>query len=206
MWNKWEGSQFSASFFSIPFHFKVSSLPFHSGVSSDLNVLRFGSLISFFFLSFHSTCHLWGSIYHILTWEAMRCCLRKIAVDDQIAVQVAFACVNTWEYFTSTKLDEESGQLVNPDVGVWDILRTMWATPSQFKSLTNFTLGEFENLMQLVMLAIISHARSTRESHCTFGQPSKLAQKNRWLVSFCSWNMIMWLSMMLSCEIRAQTQ
>ncbi len=55
--------------------------------------LGFGSFISFFFLRFHSTCHLWGSFYHILTWVATRHCLKKIAVNDQIAVQVTITCV-----------------------------------------------------------------------------------------------------------------
>jgi hypothetical protein len=57
-----------------------------------------------------------------------------------------------WEYFTSTKLNEESGKLVNPDVRVYDILMTMQTTPSLFKFLTNFILGKFEKLAQLVVL------------------------------------------------------
>jgi hypothetical protein len=35
--------------------------------------------------------------------------LEEIAIDDWIAMQVAIACVNTWEYFTLAELDEESG-------------------------------------------------------------------------------------------------
>jgi hypothetical protein len=66
--------------------------------------------------------------------------LKEIVVDDRIVVQAAIACVNIWEYFTLAKLDEESGQSINPDVGVWDILTTMWATPSLFKSFNNFNL------------------------------------------------------------------
>ncbi len=43
--------------------------------------------------------------------------LEKIVTNDQIVVmQATIACVNIWEYFTSTKLDEESEKLVNPDV------------------------------------------------------------------------------------------
>jgi len=72
-------------------------------------------------------------------------------------------------------LDEESGQLVNPDVDVWDILVTMRAAPSLFKSLTNFTLGKFEELPQLVVPNIINHARFKREPHRTIERPSKLA-------------------------------
>jgi hypothetical protein len=42
--------------------------------------------------------------------------LEKIATNDQIVMQATITCVNIWEYFTSTKLDEESEKLVNPDV------------------------------------------------------------------------------------------
>jgi hypothetical protein len=34
--------------------------------------------------------------------------LEEIAIDDQIAMQIAITCVNIWEYFTSTELDEEN--------------------------------------------------------------------------------------------------
>jgi len=78
--------------------------------------------------------------------------LEKIATNDQIAMQATIACVNMWEYFTSTKLNEESGKLVNPNVCVYDILMTMQTTPSLFKFFTNFTLGKFEKLAQLVVL------------------------------------------------------
>ncbi len=62
-------------------------------------------------------------------------------------------------------------------------LKTMWATRGLFKSLSNFTLGEFEELLQLVVPTIISHARSIRESHRIYGRPSKLAPKQH-LFSF----------------------
>jgi hypothetical protein len=75
----------------------------------------------------------------------------------------------TWEYFTSTKLDEKSGQSINPNVGLQDILATMRATLSLFKSFTNFTLGEFEKLAQLVVPTIISHARSIGKPQLTIG-------------------------------------
>jgi hypothetical protein len=92
--------------------------------------------------------------------------LEEIALDDQIAVQVAITYVNIGNYFTSAELDEESGQLVNPNVSVREIMQ---ATLGLFKSVTNFTLGEFEKLAQLVVPTIIRHARSTREPHHTVG-------------------------------------
>jgi hypothetical protein len=78
--------------------------------------------------------------------------LEEIAVNDQIVVQVTIACVNIWEYFTWIELDEENEKSVNPNVSVWDILTTMWTTISLFKFLTNFILGKFEILVQLVVL------------------------------------------------------
>jgi len=59
----------------------------------------------------------------------------------------------------------------------------MWVTPGPFKSLTNFTLGKFEKLAQLVVLTIINHVRSTGESHCTFWRPTKMAIEQH-LLSF----------------------
>jgi hypothetical protein len=38
---------------------------------------------------------------------------------------------------------------------VWDILTTMWTTPSLFKFFTNFILGNFEKLAQLVVLTSV---------------------------------------------------
>jgi hypothetical protein len=35
---------------------------------------------------------------------------------------------------------------------VWDILTTMWTTPSLFKFISYFILGKFEKLAQLVVL------------------------------------------------------
>jgi hypothetical protein len=51
--------------------------------------------------------------------------LEEMVINDQIAMQAIIACVNIWEYFTSIELDEESENLVNLDVSVWDILTTM---------------------------------------------------------------------------------
>jgi hypothetical protein len=38
---------------------------------------------------------------------------------------------------------------------VWDILTIMWTTPSLFKFLSNFILGKFEKLAQLVILTSV---------------------------------------------------
>ncbi len=48
-----------------------------------------------------------------------------IVEDDWIAMQVTIMCVNIWEYFTLTKLEEENELSINPNVGVQDVLGTM---------------------------------------------------------------------------------
>jgi hypothetical protein len=102
--------------------------------------------------------------------------LEDIAIDDRLVVQVAITCQQLGcQHFMSTKFDEKSGELGNPDVVCGTSSKTMRATPSLFKSFTDFTWGEFEELSQLVVPTIISHARSIGESHHIYGQPSKLA-------------------------------
>jgi hypothetical protein len=75
--------------------------------------------------------------------------LEEIVVNDQIAMQATIACVNIWEYFTSIELNEENEKLVNLDVSVWDILTTMRTTPSLFKFLIDFILGNLKNWLNL---------------------------------------------------------
>jgi len=50
----------------------------------------------------------------------------------------------------------------------------MKAMGGLFKTLTDFTLSEFEELAKVVVVTIIGHVRSIREAHCTSNQPSKL--------------------------------
>jgi hypothetical protein len=42
----------------------------------------------------------------------------EIDVKHQIMVQAIITCVNTWEYFTPTKLKEGGGQFVDHNIGV----------------------------------------------------------------------------------------
>jgi hypothetical protein len=102
--------------------------------------------------------------------------LDEIDVEHQIAIQATIACVNTWEFFTPMKL-EGGGQSMDTNIGMRDILTTMQATPSLFKSLTNFILIKFEELEQFMVPNIIGHVRSTREPHHIFGRPYKLPPK-----------------------------
>ncbi len=65
------------------------------------------------------------------------------------------------------------------NIGVRNVLTTLWATPCLFKSLTNFNSTEFEELAQLVVPTIIGHARSTKETHHISRQLSKLTLEQR---------------------------
>jgi hypothetical protein len=52
---------------------------------------------------------------------------------------------------------------VDARVDVWDILTTMWPTPHLCKSMTNFTLAEFDELVTLMVPTILAHAQSPGE-------------------------------------------
>jgi hypothetical protein len=80
-------------------------------------------------------------------------------------IKATITCVNTREFFTPTKLEEGGGQFVDFNIGVQNVLTTMWVTPSLFKSFTNFILTKFEELAQFVVPTIIGHAMSTEEPH-----------------------------------------
>jgi hypothetical protein len=72
--------------------------------------------------------------------------LDEIDVEHQILVPTTIACVNIWEFFTPMELEESGGQFMDLNIGVQDVLTTMWPMPSLFKSLTNLSLTEFEEL------------------------------------------------------------
>jgi hypothetical protein len=66
---------------------------------------------------------------------------------------------------------------MDTNIGVQDVLTTIQAMPSLFKSLTNLSLTKFEELVQLVVPNIIGHVRSSGESHHIFERPSKFTPK-----------------------------
>jgi hypothetical protein len=51
--------------------------------------------------------------------------LDEIDVEHQIAVQATITCVNIWEFFTPTELEEGGGQYVDLNIGVQNVLMTM---------------------------------------------------------------------------------
>jgi hypothetical protein len=72
-------------------------------------------------------------------------------------------------------------QSVDPSVCVRDFLGTLSRCPSIFKTMTNFTVDEFEELCQKVCFTIATTARSTGEHIGGAGRPLKLTPPQRLL-------------------------
>jgi hypothetical protein len=70
---------------------------------------------------------------------------------------MAIPC-NSHEFFTYHEIEEGVGQSVDPTIGVQDVLSAMQATPNLFKTLTDFTLEEFDELASLVVGTISNHS------------------------------------------------
>ncbi len=72
---------------------------------------------------------------------------------------------NSFHMFNTNELEEGVGQLVDPCVGVWNVIITMRAAPGLFKMLTNFTLAEFDELAALMVPIIVSYEQSIGGYH-----------------------------------------
>ncbi len=131
--------------------------------------------------------------------------LDEIDAKHQIVMQTTITCVNTWEFFTPIELEECGEQFVDLNIGVQDVLMTMWDMPSLLKSLTNFNLIEFE-----VGTACGPHHHWSCEIHWGTTPISRHYPSWPWnnvcSISSCIWNMIMSPNMMHSCGIRARVQ
>ncbi len=55
------------------------------------------------------------------------------------------------EFFSITKMMLGASQLVDPNIGVWDILTTLCRTLGLFLTLMNFILAKFDELETFVM-------------------------------------------------------
>jgi hypothetical protein len=62
-------------------------------------------------------------------------------------MQITIAYNQTWKYFMFVELEKRGRQLVDLEIRVQNILMIMWATPSLFKTLTNFNIKKFEKLL-----------------------------------------------------------
>jgi len=98
------------SLFLNSFHLKVSSLAFHLEVLSGLKFLK-GFWESHFILCCGGLFHLSFIEFILLHRDSSSTSideelLEEIVANDPIAMQVAIACFNIWEYLTSTKLEK----------------------------------------------------------------------------------------------------
>ncbi len=94
---------------------------------------------------------------------------------------VTIAVANIHYLFNPNEFKLGVGQSVDHTIGVWDVLATMWTTPSLFKTLTNFTLQKFEELVALVVPTIDTHVQSTNDAHIVCGRPTKLTLEQQLL-------------------------
>ncbi len=67
----------------------------------------------------------------------------EVMDEDDIAIFQMMATIisNSNEFFLSHEMEEEMGQSMNPNVGAWDVLITMWATPAIFKKIDQLYNG-----------------------------------------------------------------
>lgn len=90
-------------------------------------------------------------------------------MDEEEEDMVIFHCMviacNLHNFFTSHEIVERIGQshLWDPRVDVQNALATMQSTPHLFKTLTDFTLAKFDELVILMVPTISAHALSTSE-------------------------------------------
>lgn len=78
---------------------------------------------------------------------------------------MAMVAFNSNNLFTSHEMEELKGKggTLNLIIGVQDVFGTLWATLALIKSLTNFTLEEFDDWASWVIPTIRSHVRFTCE-------------------------------------------
>jgi len=79
---------------------------------------------------------------------------QRTCKQHQIVFAVVVANVNTLTLFNTNELKLIVGQSINQNVGVLNVHGTMWATLGLFKTLTNFSLPKFDELVALVVLTI----------------------------------------------------
>jgi len=79
---------------------------------------------------------------------------QRTCKQHQIVFAVVVVSVNTLTLFNANELKLIIGQSVNWDMGVLDVCGTMWATLGLSKTLTNFSLPKFDELVALVVLTV----------------------------------------------------
>ena len=98
-----------------------------------------------------------------------------------IFITVILATIFCEDLFHPTELTTEAQNWVNPNEGARNQLLLMQLSSSYFKTLTNFSVGEFEELCQCTVPTILTHARHTGLHRKSTGRPSKLELAQRLL-------------------------
>ena len=101
--------------------------------------------------------------------------------EEHALFAIQMATQTTLELFRTNEWEHGGQDSVNPHEGVCDVLGSMRSTPGLFKTLTNFSTEEFDNLYQIVCPTISAHARSTIDLCVLPGRPSKLTLEQRLL-------------------------
>jgi hypothetical protein len=98
----------------------------------------------------------------------------KMCKQHQLMFATSMVGTNTWELFNVNELDPSAKQLINQDVGVWNVLSTMQATLGLFKTLTNFSVWKFNEHSSLMTPTIQAHVQATSKTHIVVGWLTKL--------------------------------
>lgn len=98
-------------------------------------------------------------------------------------------CANTWEFFNPNELEYRGDGVVVHNYGVHDVCLHMKVIFNISKTLTNFTVLEFDGLCESIVLVSASHAQFTCEVHQVSGHCVKLSPQQRLLNFFSTWNM-----------------
>jgi hypothetical protein len=107
--------------------------------------------------------------------------LREMDEEVRMIFQCVVAATNSYHLFNANEWLDGGAQSVNPNRGVRDLLGWLRETPSMFKTITNFTLQEFDELCRLVCPVIAGNARSTGGPQVRQGRRPKLSPEQRLL-------------------------
>jgi len=72
---------------------------------------------------------------------------QKIGKQNYIVFTIKIMSTNTLELFNTNELELGVKQSINWNVSVWDVFGTMQVTLGSFKTLTNFNILEFDELV-----------------------------------------------------------
>ena len=122
--------------------------------------------------------------------------LEELEDEFKVFYTMVAICANTWKFFNPNELKYGGQGAVDHNRGVHDVILLMRAIPENFKTLTNFTLPEFDELCGLVMPMIASHALFRGEVHKLSHHVTSCPQQ--WLFIFFPYMEIM-MSQKLWC-------